>query len=301
MGEINIIFGCSMFIASKTQGKKLQCEIRLAQRIKLGRRMRWSDADISFRPEDHPDMELSDRNLPFVVKIPIGCHKVGKTLIDNGASLNLMMRKTFIELGLNLAELTPVHDTFHGIILGQSSTPIGCIDLEVSCGIGENKCREMLIFKVASFDIGYNCILRRHFLLKFMVFIHTAYATIKMSRPKGVIVLKSDQRDALACENTALTHTGRFSEKEAQELTTKVAKTRGGSTPVRIAAFKAPAGSTLQPPVEKKSTFVGSILNQHTIDQPMDDKKKGATDKEVVVDPDDIEKKLHLSTELEAK
>jgi hypothetical protein len=29
-----------------------------------------------------------------------------------------MMRKTFIELGLNLAELTPVHDTFHGIIPG---------------------------------------------------------------------------------------------------------------------------------------------------------------------------------------
>jgi hypothetical protein len=28
-------------------------------------------------------------------------------------------------------------------------------------------------------------------------------------------------------------------------LATKVAKTRGGSTPVRIAAFKAPAGSTL--------------------------------------------------------
>jgi hypothetical protein len=37
-------------------------------------------------------------------------------LIDSGASLNLMMRKTFIEMGLNLAELTPVHVTFHEII-----------------------------------------------------------------------------------------------------------------------------------------------------------------------------------------
>jgi hypothetical protein len=61
--------------------------------------MRWSDVDISFGPEDHPDVELSDRNLPFIVKIPIRCHKVAKTLIDNGASLNLMMRKTFIEMG----------------------------------------------------------------------------------------------------------------------------------------------------------------------------------------------------------
>jgi hypothetical protein len=75
MGEINVIFGGSMSLASKTQGKKLQREISLAQRIEPGRRMRWYDVDISFRPEDHPDAELSDRNLPFIVKIPIGCHK----------------------------------------------------------------------------------------------------------------------------------------------------------------------------------------------------------------------------------
>jgi hypothetical protein len=80
--------------------------------------MRWSDVDISFESEDHLDMELPDRNLPFTVKIPIGRHKVAKTLIDNGASLNLMMRKTFIEMGLNLDELTPVHDIFYGIIPG---------------------------------------------------------------------------------------------------------------------------------------------------------------------------------------
>jgi hypothetical protein len=124
-----------------------------------------------------------------------------------------------------------VHDTFHETIPGQSSTPIGCINPEVSYGSGENKCSEMLTFEVASFDIGYNCILERQFLLKFMEVIHTAYAMIKMSGPKGVITLKSDQRDALACENAALTHAGRFGEKEAQELAAKMAKTHGGSTP----------------------------------------------------------------------
>jgi hypothetical protein len=192
--------------------------------------MWWSDVGISFRPEDHPDTELSDRNLPFEVKIPIGRHKVAMTLIDSGASLKIMMRKTFIEMGLNLAELTPVHDTFHEIIPGQSSTPIRCIDLEVSCGSWENKCREMLTFEVASFDIGYNCILGRSFLLKFMAIIHTTYATIKMPGPKGIITLKFNQHDALACENAALTHAGRFGEKEAQELLTKMAKTHQGST-----------------------------------------------------------------------
>jgi hypothetical protein len=72
------------------------------------------------------------------------------------------------------------------------STPVGRIDLEVSCKTGENKRREMLTFEVPSFDIGYNYILGRRFLLKFMEVIHTAYATVKMPGPRGVITLKSD-------------------------------------------------------------------------------------------------------------
>jgi hypothetical protein len=136
MAEINVIFGGSMSITSKTQGKKLQREISLAQQIEPGSWMRWSDEYISFGPEDHPDTELSERNLSLVIKILIERHKVAKTLVDNGASLNIMMRKSFIEMDLKLSDLTPIHDTFHGIIPGQTSTPIGHINLEVSCGTG---------------------------------------------------------------------------------------------------------------------------------------------------------------------
>jgi hypothetical protein len=76
----------------------------------------------------------------------------------------------------------------------------------VSSGTRDNKRKEMLMFEVASFNIGYNCILGRHFLLKFMAVIHTAYATMKMPSPKGMITIKADQREALACENATLTH-----------------------------------------------------------------------------------------------
>jgi hypothetical protein len=206
MGEINVIFGGSMSIALKTQGKKLEQEISLDQFIEPRGMMRWSDMNISFGPNDHPEIELSDRNLPFVVKLPIGWHKVGKTLIDNGTSLNLIMRKTFIEMGLNLKDLTLVHDMFNRVIRGKSSTPIGRIDLEVSCGTEDNKRKEVLTFEVSSFDIGYNWILGRPFLLKFMAVIHTTYALLKMPDPKGVITIKADQRDALTCESTTLMH-----------------------------------------------------------------------------------------------
>jgi hypothetical protein len=130
MGEINVIFRGSMSVTLKTQGKKLEWEINFAQCIEPERRMKWSDMDISFRPKNHPETELSERNLPFMVKLLIGWHKVAKTLIDNRTSLNLIMRKAFIEMGLNLKDLIPVHDAFHGVIPEQSSTPIGHIDLQ---------------------------------------------------------------------------------------------------------------------------------------------------------------------------
>jgi hypothetical protein len=72
MAEINMIFGGSMSITSKMQGKKLQHKISLAHDIKPRRRMKWSDDYITFGPEDHPVTELLGRNLPLIVKIPIG-------------------------------------------------------------------------------------------------------------------------------------------------------------------------------------------------------------------------------------
>jgi hypothetical protein len=66
-----------------------------------------------------------------MVKLSIGRYRVAKTLIENRVSLNLIMRKTLIEMGLSLPDLIPVHITFHDVIPGQSSTPIRRIDLDV--------------------------------------------------------------------------------------------------------------------------------------------------------------------------
>jgi hypothetical protein len=158
----------------------------------------------------------------------------------------------------------------------------------------------MLTFEMVSFDIKYNYILGRPFLLKFMAVIHTAYVTIKMPGPKDIIILKSDQCDALAYENATLTHTRRFGEKEAHELAMMLAKTHRGSTPIGTLVSKPPTANTHQPP-PKKNTFEGATSNQPSVDQAVDDKKKGAADKEVDVDPNVMNKKLRLRIELEAK
>jgi hypothetical protein len=150
----------------------------------------------------------------------------------------------------------------------------------------------MLTFEVANFDIGYNCILMRPFLLKFMAVIHTTYATMKTPNPKGVITIKADQCDALACENATLTHVGRFGVKPAQEQAAKVAKAQDGSTPLKSQMPKPLTIGTPRPPSAKKGTYAASASNQLPIDQSGDDKKKGADDNEILADLSNPDKKL---------
>jgi hypothetical protein len=47
--------------------------------------------------------------------------------------------------------------------------------------------------------------------------------------------------------------------------------------------------------------MVTPASTQRTTDQLVTDERKGVTDKEIQVDPNDADKKLHISTELEAK
>jgi hypothetical protein len=173
----------------------------------------------------------------------------------------------------------------------------------VSRETGVNQCKEVLTFEVASFIIGYNYILGRPFLLKFLMVIHTAYATLKMPDPKGMITIKGDQRDALACENTTLMHGGPFNEKATQDQAAKVAKKHGGSTSFKSLAPKPPTIASPpphRPPSAKRGAYGALESNQHPANQPTNGKKE-ADDKEVVVDLSNPDKKFWISTGLNAK
>jgi tryptophanase len=114
--------------------------------------------------------------------------------------------------------------------------------------------------------------------------VSTSGTTIKMPGHRGVITLKSDQRDTLAWENTTLTHAGRFDEKEMQNLAVKVAETHRGGAPARMVMPGPSAGDTPKMHVAKKGTTVTPTSTQSATDQPSD-----------------ADKKLRISTELEAK
>jgi hypothetical protein len=89
-----------------------------------------------------------------------------------------------------------------------------------------------------------------------------------MPGPRGVITLKSNQCDALACENATLTHAGRFGKEEVQKLAVEVAKTHGGGTLAKIVTPGPSAGDTSKMPIakQKQSMTVTPASTQHTTD-----------------------------------
>jgi hypothetical protein len=75
-------------------------------------------------------------------------------------------------LGVALKDLTESDTPFFGIVPTEAEYPLGHIYMPVTFGTPENYITEFLRFEVASFDCGYNAIIGRPGLAKFMVIPH---------------------------------------------------------------------------------------------------------------------------------
>jgi hypothetical protein len=83
-----------------------------------------------------------------------------------------------------------------------------------------------------------------------------------------------------------------------------VAKTQGGSTPLKTSATKQWTSGTPRPPSTKKGTYVASASTHQPTDQPVDNKRKGTLaveDKEILADSSNLDKKLWITTGLDPK
>ena len=91
-------------------------------------------------------------------------------------------------MGLNyMSLLTPSKAPFYGIVLGNSSTPIGSVTLPVTFGTEQNFRIEYIKFEVADFESSYHAILGRSALAKFMAVPHYVYLLLKMPGNTGVL------------------------------------------------------------------------------------------------------------------
>jgi hypothetical protein len=71
--------------------------------------------------------------------------------------------------------------------------------MPVTFGTPENYRTKFLRFEVASFDCGYNTIIGRLGMAKFMAILHYSYIILKMPGPQGIITVRADFQGATEC------------------------------------------------------------------------------------------------------
>jgi hypothetical protein len=116
--------------------------------------------------------------------------RVKKVLVDGGSSINVTFPRTLQGLGVHLKELHESDTPFFGIVPTEGEYPLGHIYLPVTFGTPENYKTEFLRFEVANFDCGYNAIIGRPGLAKFMAIPHYTYMILKMPGPQGIITMR---------------------------------------------------------------------------------------------------------------
>jgi hypothetical protein len=76
---------------------------------------------------------------------------------------------------------------------------LGHIYMPITFGTPENYRTKFLRFEVASFDCGYNTIIVRPGLAKFIAIPHYSYMILKMRGPQGIITMRADFQGAAEC------------------------------------------------------------------------------------------------------
>jgi hypothetical protein len=121
-----------------------------------------------------------------------------------GSSINVTFPRTLQGLGVHLKELHESDTLFFGIVPTEGEYPLGHIHMPVTFGTPENYRTEFLRFEVANFDCGYNAIIERPELAKFMAIPHYTYMILKMPGPQGIITVRADFQGAAECFRVAI-------------------------------------------------------------------------------------------------
>jgi hypothetical protein len=129
---------------------------------------------------------------------------VKKVLMDGGSSINVTFPRTLEALGVALKDLTESDTPFFDIVPTEGEYPLGHIYLSVTFGTLENYITEFLRFKVARFDYGYNTIIGRPGLAKFMAILHYPYMILKMPGPQVIITVCADFQGTAECFRGAI-------------------------------------------------------------------------------------------------
>jgi len=179
----------------------------------------WSHREISFNRKDQWAAILEPERFPLILDPCINSVTFERLLVDGGSSIDILFRNSLPALKITPAQLTPYDAQFWGVLLGQSSVPLGQITLPVQFGTPDHFRTEFINFAVADFDDTYHAILGRPSLTKFMAVPHYSYLILKMPTEKGVLTVRGNVYTAYTCEEES------FKVTEAIDLSIRMAET----------------------------------------------------------------------------
>jgi hypothetical protein len=116
---------------------------------------------------------------------------IGKILVDNRSSADILFLKTFEKMNLTQHMLHPPEYPLQGFG-GKPIKPVGKVSLPLSFGDLDNARTETLTFDVIDIYHPYLAICGRGFMNKFDAVIRQQFLCMKIPAPKGVIIVFGD-------------------------------------------------------------------------------------------------------------
>jgi hypothetical protein len=160
----------------------------------LHRRRFQDEVPITFTEEDFR-MKSAIHNDAMVIEVNIAGWVIGKVLVDNGGSADILFLKSFEKMNLSQHMLDPPEYPLQGFG-GKPIKQVGKISLPISFGDLENARTESLTFDVVDIYHPYLAIFGRGFMNKFDAVIRQQFLCMKMPAPKGVITVFGNKQEA---------------------------------------------------------------------------------------------------------
>jgi hypothetical protein len=157
-------------------------------------RPKWAKVPITFTEDDFK-LKSAIHNDAMVIEVNIAGWIIGKVLVDNGSSADILFLKTFEKMNLIQHMLHPPEYPLQGFE-GKPIKPIGKISLPVSFGDLDNARTENLTFDVVDIYHPYLAIFGRGFMNKFDAVIRQQFLCMKIPAPKGVITVFGNHHEA---------------------------------------------------------------------------------------------------------
>ncbi|XP_074361915.1 uncharacterized protein LOC141702126 [Apium graveolens] len=160
----------------------------------VGEGPRWEKTRVSISFNDF-DLEgvTFFHDDPLVITLTTGNNPVKRVLIENGASVDILLYDTFMRMGYTDSQLTPSDMPIYGFF-GVECPVEGIIKLPLTMGQESSQATQILNFMVVKAGSTYNVNMGRTCIHAFMVVPSSYHSIIKYPTRNGVGEERGDQK-----------------------------------------------------------------------------------------------------------